>query len=250
MTKGLRKIKRLLKGRIVDLYGGLHERTEIEDFLRCRLPCKIINSINAWPAVELWRPPWIRLMEMIPFMAKIRVAVSNESFSGVTQHYVDMTFFEFLNRATEGNYTCYMAQCPLLSDSSLAEEIPLSSLLEDIRLHSLLPTSEIEAHLWLNLKPVLSEYHYDSYQNFLCVINGCKTVELIPPSKLVDAVYLDNEAYNHMRNNTKSRFCVSLSKGDVLYIPEGWWHKVKSSTNTVAVSITWKGIDQKNLVEG
>jgi hypothetical protein len=36
----------------------------------------------------------------------------------------------------------------------------------------------------------------------------------------------------------------------MLFIPEGWWHKVTSSEYTVAVSFTWDGVDQEVLAKG
>ena len=74
----------------------------------------------------------------------------------------------------------------------------------------------------MNVKPVVSEYHYDSYQNLLCVIEGTKTVSLIPPSSLIKSCKLETEAYNHAVNrDQKPVFRIVLNKGQVLFIPEG-----------------------------
>jgi ribosomal protein L16 Arg81 hydroxylase len=45
-------------------------------------------------------------------------------------------------------------------------------------------------------------------------------------------------------------FFVTLGPGDVLFIPEGWWHRVTSEEYTVAVSFVWDGVDQRILVKG
>ena len=189
-------------------------------------------------------------MELIPPMVKIRVALSYGSFSGVTQEYADITFFEFLSLSSFEKINCYMAQCPLLSGEGLPEQEGLFSLLADIKIPKIINTNNIEVHLWMNIKPVVSEFHYDSYQNLLCVVQGEKIIELIPPGFLMKSQNLDTEAYNHTVSDKKGHFCITLTKGQILFIPEGWWHKVSSKENTIALSITWKGIDQQILVNG
>ena len=250
MTRKLRKLKRLIKGKIVDLYGEYHGLCELEDFTKYHHPCILVDSFNSWPALKSWQPPWIRLMEQIPPASKIRVALSYDSFSGVSQEFADMSFFEFLSLSSFEKINCYMAQCPMLSEEGLPEQLGLSRLLQDIRTIKHIPTKQLQLYLWMNIKAAVSEFHYDSYQNILCVVHGVKVVELIPPSALVRPHRLDTEGYNHAARDKAGHFVVTLTKGQALYIPEGWWHKVTSRENTVAVSMNWKGIDQQTLATG
>ncbi|OMJ74637.1 hypothetical protein SteCoe_26381 [Stentor coeruleus] len=247
MSKRLKRLKKLLQGTILDIYGEKYSRDLFSEFARLHCPCVIVNSMNAWPALELWQPPWIRFMELIPFFSKIRVAVSMSSFSGVDQKYIDMTFFEFLNKSSDESFNCYMAQCPLLSDEGLFEELTLSSLVKDIKKPNVISNQSVNVHLWMNVKPVISETHYDSYQNLLCIINGSKFVELVPPSAMLKSYSVISDVHNHTLNRPRAAYEINLKKGDILYIPEGWWHRVESSENTVALSYTWKGIDQQAL---
>jgi Cupin-like domain len=248
MTKKLNKLKKLLKGKIIDLYGKKYVLESFEAFEKCHYPCIIVNSMNSWPALKLWQAPYIRLMELIPPEYKIRVALSYNTFSGVSAEYADVSLYEFLTLSTFDNINCYMAQCPLMKQNGIADEFGIS-LLKDIRLPmpNILPTHALQLNLWFNIKPVVSEFHYDSYQSLLCVIHGSKTVELIPPSKLVKAYTLDTEAYNHAQDAKAGEFAVTLHKGQILFIPEGWWHKVTSTHDTIAVSVVWEGVDQQIL---
>lgn len=250
MTRKLRKLKRLLKGKIIDLYGDIHDLSSFSVFNQHHHPCVVSDIFNNWPALKHWQPPWLRIMELILPASKIRVALSHGSFSGKSQEFADISFFEFLTLSSFEKINCYMAQCPMKSNEGLSEETSLSRLLQDIKKVKIIP-SDVQMHLWMNIKKVESEFHYDSYENFLCVVNGEKVVELIPPGDLVKAERLEKEAYNHAENGEKyGEFMVRVKKGQALYIPEGWWHRVVSKINTVAVSMTWKGIDQKVLALG
>ena len=57
MSRKLKKMKRLIKGRIIDLYEGYHSIDLFNDFSDFHHPCVLINSISSWPALRLWRPP-------------------------------------------------------------------------------------------------------------------------------------------------------------------------------------------------
>jgi len=249
MTKKIRKIRKLLQGRVYDLYGELRDREEIQEFFKCRCPCVVKGSLENWPARVLWRPPFFRLLELVRPGKQIKVAVSGASFSGVNTNYIDMSFFEFLSRPEDAPYTCYMAQCPILSSEGLSEQEALSPLLLDLKKPRFLPSEEFCVYFWMNTKEVVSDFHYDSYQNLLTVVHGSKIVELIPPSRLINSYTIDNEAYNHTPSDLSGEFKVTLFAGDVLYIPEGWWHKVKSSPYTVGLSFTWNGVDQQVLAK-
>lgn len=253
MSKKLRKMRKLVRGRVYDLYESQHTHEEVQSFIQHHCPCVIRNSMQSWPAFHLWRPPFHRLIELIKFTSSIKVAVSSTSFSGVDTNYVEMTFLEFLSRPIDSNYSTYMAQCPIRSSSGLEEEQALSALQLDLHKPRCLTSENFSLYLWMNTGQVTSDFHYDSYQGLLCVVYGSKTVELIPPSKCITGYPLDMEAYNHTPLSNiglSGDFTVKLLPGDMLFIPEGWWHKVTSSEYTVAVSFTWDGVDQEVLAKG
>jgi hypothetical protein len=190
------------------------------------------------------------LIELIKFTSAIKVAVSSTSFSGLNTSYIDMTFLEFLSRPIDPSFSLYMAQCPIRNNSGLEEENALSALQLDLHKPRYLESKEFSIFLWMNTGKVVSDFHYDSYQGLLCVVSGMKTVELIPPSKCLSCYPLDIEAYNHTPLELTGEFFVTLGPGDVLFIPEGWWHRVTSEEYTVAVSFVWDGVDQRILVKG
>ena len=97
--------------------------------------------------------------------------------------------------------------------------------------------------------PSHSTLHFDTYQNFLCVVKGRKTVTLFPPNytpylnaapistnnihhALSDGSDLPSEAEivqkegKHFHGREMAGKKVILEAGDVLFIPEGWWHQV------------------------
>lgn len=110
-------------------------------------------------------------------------------------------------------------------------------------------------NLWMNIFPAVSTLHYDANNNLLIVLEGIKHVTLFSPSC---TKYLQPEAAhadypNHSRLSpleaetlTSSIFerresgCttwrVAVGEGDALFIPEGWWHQVRSEKCTMALN--------------
>ena len=113
-------------------------------------------------------------------------------------------------------------------------------------------------NLWHAPQHCRTNVHYDERDNLLLVTEGVKTVELCPPGCIRGSgVY--SEHANHpallrrrMTNNSndekqsyiteevkKTRelkqcrtFIVSVSAGEGLYIPRGWWHRVESTCSS------------------
>jgi hypothetical protein len=101
-------------------------------------------------------------------------------------------------------------------------------------------------NLWMNLYTAECNLHYDANSNFLCLLDGEKLVCLVSPEN-TDSVHandMTSSAANHSKlsftdvvTSTSLPHSVErLRKGDILFIPEGWWHCVRSDECTIAVN--------------
>lgn len=137
--------------------------------------------------------------------------------------------------------------------------------MEGVETPSIIPTEQLVAiNLWMSIGTSRSSIHYDPYHNLLCVVTGHKTVRLWSP-KCSAQLYpkaLSGEASNHSdvdfaapNLSLHPRFqetysevqTVDLKPGDVLFIPEGWWHQVDSDSRTMAVNFWWTSNFSENL---
>lgn len=127
---------------------------------------------------------------------------------------------------------------------------------------------EIEyINIWINLTKNKSLLHFDLYDNYLYVICGRKTVYLQPPdSNLVQNKSIFEDGYHQVTiqippdNFTpkktklniqkfllehKSLKKVVQTKGEVLRIPEGWYHYIVSEPQSIAMNFWFSSIFQK-----
>ena len=112
-----------------------------------------------------------------------------------------------------------------------------------------------QVNLWMNIGSTISSLHYDNYNNMLVVIEGTKQVHLISPevtSKLnpfaATSISANHAHISHVTDlldsgilSTTEVMTVTLHEGEVLFIPEGYWHEVHSDACTVALNFWFHG---------
>jgi lysine-specific demethylase 8 len=145
----------------------------------------------------------------------------------------------------------YLSQCTVFS-SNKDTPVDIDKVsINDLQLPKELREFQLDyeqINIWLNLQESRSSLHYDSYNNFLVVNHGSKIVTMIPPSytdHLKPYPIISTSSANHSfmsHNEVVSltniiKYDIELSSGDVLFIPEGWWHTVLSARCTYAVNI-------------
>ncbi len=102
--------------------------------------------------------------------------------------------------------------------------------------------------LWFGPKGTFTPNHHDITNNMLVQILGRKKVTLIPAFQVpwlyndkgvcsaADFPGFNEKRHPHMRNITPVD--VTISPGDALFIPIGWWHCVESLDVTISISFT------------
>uniref|UniRef100_A0A1J3I6C7 Putative lysine-specific demethylase JMJD5 n=1 Tax=Noccaea caerulescens TaxID=107243 RepID=A0A1J3I6C7_NOCCA len=151
----------------------------------------------------------------------------------------------------------YLAQFPILNDEK-EEKVQLKILRQDIQTPTFLEGKSLSSiNIWMNSAQARSSTHYDPHHNLLCVVSGCKKVVLWPPSASPSlypmpiygeasnhsSVGLDNpnlSDYPRAEHSLKLSQEVTLSAGDSVFIPEGWFHQVDSGELTIAVNFWWQ----------
>ena len=155
------------------------------------------------------------------------------------------------------------------NDDDSQHDAPLSSLAPCIVAPAyLLPNKHVtikEVNFWFTPNESGTNTHYDGNHNILMVLKGRKTIELSPPHSIkgspisshhANHPYIYSSSYfKQITAKTKvsnpkiqqeldemkkhymaSTMVVSISAGEGLFIPEGWWHRVESSSNCCAIN--------------
>jgi hypothetical protein len=178
---------------------------------------------------------------------------------------------DFVNRKCQrSNKVTYLSQFPLFGPAFAFNRFSTQTpgCMENI-----VRGRSCRANLWLNVDRVSTRLHYDASHNFLAVVSGEKKLLLVHPkyTPLVEAydVSCTNPQHSFMRSSELKKkispvnrhlsqslnediipgYEVNLRRGDCIFIPEGFWHQVRSSECTMAINY-WFDSGLSNLVTG
>jgi hypothetical protein len=234
------------------LTGGIPRVSDIsadeflEHFYAPSRPCIIEGAIAHWPALTRWNPDYL----------KARVGPAEIEFQGrrtgdprfellKDDHKMRAPFDAFIDAiaSTPGNDAYLTAYN---SGSNAAALAPLHADLGDIE-PILTPGGGM---LWIGPEGTFTPLHFDLTNNLLAQITGRKQLVLVPPSessKMAHHRHVFSEVHDltdpaclarHPQAAGVRHFEVEIGPGDLLYIPVGWWHQVRSLAFSTMLTYT------------
>ncbi len=105
--------------------------------------------------------------------------------------------------------------------------------------------------MWIGPAGTVTSLHHDLTNNFIAQIVGRKRIRLAPAaevgkiynvrhvfSEIPDLEAPDVDLARHPRLAELRLYDVLLEPGEILFVPLGWWHQVKSLDFSVTVTFT------------
>ena len=249
-----------------------------EKHLETGLPLVIQDALVHWPALQErpWQSLEYLLQKTLGGRRLVPVEIGEKyTDDGWSQKILTFKRFhdEYLtNPRPEKGKVGYLAQHDLLRQiPSLRADICIPDycylkppmLAPATPLGAKAPQPELDEPLlnvWIGPGGTVSPLHTDPYHNLLCQVVGQKYVRLYSPyetEKLYPKVVekdeidmsntsqVDVEADSKVNERDFPHFKDAdymetiLNEGDILYIPVGWWHYVRSLTVSMSVSFWW-----------
>jgi lysine-specific demethylase 8 len=209
------------------------------------LPVILKNAAASWPAIKYWTPQYFAdQYKDVQITAKVNLPDAEVPYLYQSKDYCqEMTIGEFVELMETGN-SCYFDQVNINFYKELHNDYNFQEFS--------VCNPNLAGILWVG-SSTYSGLHYDWSDNLLAQIHGTKKVVLVSPD---DSLYL----YPFPDNHTKSQVACEnpdlkaqpklknvtfidgfLEPGDVLFIPKGWWHYLKSSQKSITLTY-WHGI--------
>ena len=215
-------------------------------------PVVLTDVIVDWPALNLWTPEYLAKKVGAREIDYQGERTKNQRFErDKAAHTRTMPFDAFMRRISRpgtGNESYITAY------NSHRNAEALAVLRTDLgRIDTILDHTGPAANgmMWIGPKGTLTALHHDLTNNLIVQVVGQKQYKILPPS---ETSRLDNDEHvfsaiadledptldlrMHPKLVGALMYEVILSPGDVLFLPFGWWHQVRSLSFSVSLTYT------------
>lgn len=229
------------------------ERPSYEEFrrhyLEKRRPVRIRGGIDDWPAMSRWSFDYIaqtlgarRISPVILSRGKFHVDVDN----GVLV--AEMDFPTYLSHLKTSDLPSYYLRLPLEDEYAtlFGADYEVPGYCQKRVL--------LKRNLWAGGAGTASDIHYDMTHNIVAQVVGRRRVMLFGPEQTdrlypypvrtlnwhhsrVRAETPDYEKYPRYRQARPIE--LELGRGEMLFIPQGVWHRFESLEPSIAVNFFW-----------
>lgn len=212
-------------------------------------PIVVTGELESWPAWGLWDLPYF---SRVFGKRKFKASVSEDGvfnadpvhgFDNVPRAY--LTFAEFVELAqTEDAKKYYINQHSIYRG--------LNSVVQDVIPPKFTGVQKFSGvNCWIGVAGNVSPAHFDRADNILAQVVGEKVVTLFSPeddeflypfpasSKVPHMSLVDIEAPDPVKFPQYCRakpIRLNLRAGDMLYIPKGWWHHIRTTVDSISVN--------------
>lgn len=203
-------------------------------------PLLIRKHATNMPAVQKWNIPFLlQQLHSRTFPVEIGTKYSDEDWSQKL-----MTFQSFIENSE--NQRLYLAQHRLFDQ---VPHLKRDVIIPDVCFGESTNDENVDMNMWIGPADTVSPLHTDPRKNMFVQIHGTKLFRMISPDD-TESVYpfdgilsntsqvdVENPDLEEFPNFSKVRVLDAVvNAGDALFIPEKWWHFVRSTTPSISIS--------------
>lgn len=226
----------------------LGRRSFFKEHYATMQPVRITAMMKDWKAVRGWSPASLRRrFGAVP----VKVAQNRD-----TTAFYDLNVHEISGETTFGAWVDWVEATRFSNHAYLVANNnglsgPLRAMVNDIGFfRGLMNPLEIDGfvYLWYGPGGTVTPLHHDTTNIILCQVRGQKRITLIDPAwaellrdrvafySLIDLEAPDLRRFPYFADIPL--LTTTLSEGQALFIPAGWWHFVRALSVSISISMT------------
>ncbi len=236
----------------IDWRSGLSSEEFLEQYYAQNRPVILTGEMADWPALSRWTPDYLKSVvgsRTVEFQGRRSLDPKFEMYKD--KHRQEAPFDAFIDhilRPDAGN------DAYLTAFNSARNTEALSALQGDLGSLSKFLDNRAGASagmMWIGPAGTCTSLHHDLTNNFIAQIVGRKRIKLAPAAE-IGKVYNHQHVFSEIpdleadsidfarypRLNDLRLYDVLLQPGEILFVPLGWWHQVKSLDFSVTITYT------------
>ncbi len=227
------------------------------EYVAPRRPAVCTGLVDDWPALGRWTLGLLEDAYPAVSVTTARVAadvVVMDRRRGLI--HASEPLGAFLAALRTGARDRYLMSALSALPESLRADVPPPAYLRGTTLQN--------AKLWIGPAGIVSSLHRDLADNLHAQVSGRKRFTLVAPRQSacvypnslfdgvpngcrVDVEHPDYDRFPRLRD--AEMLVADLGPGDVVYIPRGWWHHVRSLEPSISVNFWWAHGVRRLLVQ-
>ncbi len=230
-------------------FSQLSRQDFLEHYYSKNTPVILTGVMQKWAALHLWNPDYLQ-----QHYGEVQVEVQAERHRdqdyeiNVEQHRKTVCFKDYINWVKQaGSSNDYY----MVANNGNLDREEMKGLLNDLEIFpEYLNAEERKGRIffWFGPKGTITPLHHDPVNLMLAQVLGRKKIKLFPPQQTpflynqvgvfskIDPENPDLEKYPLFKQAKPLE--VILEPGEVIFIPVGWWHHVRSLDLSISVSFT------------
>jgi [protein]-arginine 3-hydroxylase / protease len=237
--------------------AGLSQSEFRRQWVAPRRPAVFAGLVSDWPAVRRWSLDF--LQRAYP---AVSITTAQVAAGAVVMHrrrgliHESERFDTFITALRAGARERYLMSPLHELPEGLTADAPPPAYLSGTKLQN--------AKLWIGPSGIVSSLHRDLADNLHAQVSGRKRFTLVAPQQSA-CVYpnsffdgvpngcrvdIEHPDYAHFpRLREAEMFVGELGPGDVIYVPRGWWHHVRTLELSISVNFWWARGVRRLLVQ-
>lgn len=243
-------------------YSEEHFAQSLSSYYQTETPVVLRGAALHFPAIQKWNSGMDYLMDKIGLETEVDVEIGEynrgEKITIPMEQYVH--YLDLWRGKYEQGQEIPTDQLLYLAQNDLPPQLECDIMIPAVCISDCFGFGSgqlYQRNLWLGPAECVTPLHFDPLHNFLMQIVGRKQVHLI--DKRVDTTFLyigDQymQQYNTSAVNVEAPdyarhpmfrqvpkiWSGELKPGDILYIPQKWWHAVRSLDFSTSVNAWWR----------
>jgi [histone H3]-dimethyl/trimethyl-L-lysine36 demethylase len=229
----------------------------LEPYFLRKQPVVLRGAVSNQSAIQLWKS-WDHLEQIVDGNTTVAVEIGGNYASTEKNEIRFGDYISYL-RFFEERYGRSSEILPSATDLVyLAQNEVVDGLRENFTVPSFTGTlghgHPYSVMMWIGPYGCVSPLHFDPLDNILMQFVGVKRALLYPPNTQVYAGYGENQQNTSPLNPEQPLdldtfpllaelppviHCM-LYPGDVLYIPQKWWHYVRTVETSISINAWWR----------
>ena len=236
----------------IDWRSGLSGDEFLEQYYAQNRPVILTGEMAGWPALSRWTPDYLKSIvgsRPVEFQGGRGADPDFEMYKDAHRRRAPFdAFIDLILRpgaANDAYLTAYNSAQNIESLSVLQGDLGFLDKFLDR------DGAAPDGMMWVGPAGTCTSLHHDLTNNFIAQIVGRKCIKLAPAAEIgklynhhhvfsevpdLDASNIDLERYPRLKG--LRLYEVLLQPGDILFVPLGWWHQVKSVDFSVTITYT------------